>query len=159
MKRVLLFLFVILLLFTSCEKACYPKHPKDLKPIDWENYNDVYTVYWNFSYPYSELNKIPLGEEIMICGWIYHPIHSEVSAKSFILLNDSTKIFSGHQNIQISVANYSGSSQLQRLFDTCDLTRKCFVKGKLDFSLIDAGICHNVYPEVVLLDTNKVYFE
>jgi len=31
----------------ACKNKC-AKVPKDLKPIDCENYNDVKTVYWNF---------------------------------------------------------------------------------------------------------------
>jgi hypothetical protein len=47
-------LTAILLLFTTCEKNCIGKRPKDVKPIDWENYNDVHTVYWNYVSLYSE---------------------------------------------------------------------------------------------------------
>ena len=40
---------IVLLLFAGCDKNCKIKYPKDLKPIDWENYNDVYDVIWNYT--------------------------------------------------------------------------------------------------------------
>jgi len=41
MKRIILCFTAILLLFTDCNKDCIIKHPKDVKSIDWENYNDI----------------------------------------------------------------------------------------------------------------------
>ena len=40
--------------FSSCQKSCIKDRPKNVKPIDWNNYNDVSTVFWNYCiYPTS----------------------------------------------------------------------------------------------------------
>jgi len=50
----------------------------------------------------------------------------------------------------IGVKNYSGILQLQAIFDTCDLTKKCFVKGRLEVDKIFRGICVTVHPRIRL---------
>jgi len=56
MRSLLAICGVILLAF-SCGKNCEIKKPKNIKTIDWENYNDVYTVFWNCEKPCTELSE------------------------------------------------------------------------------------------------------
>ena len=70
MKRIILCLTAIVLLFTACDKGCNIARPKDVKPIDWENYNDVYDVYWNLLKFCSEPSNDD-GRYIKISGWIF----------------------------------------------------------------------------------------
>ena len=50
MKKICLLLILSLaaVLFAACGKFCLEKCPKDIKPIDWENYNSVYDVFYNY---------------------------------------------------------------------------------------------------------------
>ena len=70
MKRIILYLTALLLVFFACEKSCLEKKPKDVKPIDWENYNDVYTAFWNTYSACSESKNAK--REIMVYGWAKH---------------------------------------------------------------------------------------
>ncbi|MDO9154869.1 MAG: hypothetical protein Q7U47_14375 [Paludibacter sp.] len=59
----------ILLCITSCKIPCPPiSKPKDLQPIDWENYNDVKTVYYN-CVKYCSEKSIMEGRKVKVCGW------------------------------------------------------------------------------------------
>jgi ABC-type oligopeptide transport system substrate-binding subunit len=71
MKKInlLLILSFAAVLFAACEKNCIGKRSKDVKPIDWENYNDVSTVYWNYVSLYSERKQEDEGKTIKISGW------------------------------------------------------------------------------------------
>lgn len=56
MKTKSAILLVIVILLYSCERkiggcveTCYDiEKPTNLKPIDWNNWNDAYTIYYNF---------------------------------------------------------------------------------------------------------------
>lgn len=59
----------IVLCITSCEIPCSPiSKPKDLQPIDWENYNDVKTVYYN-CVKYCSEKSVLEGKKVKVCGW------------------------------------------------------------------------------------------
>jgi hypothetical protein len=68
MRKLILSFTAVFLLFVACNKNCKIKYPKDVKPIDWENYNDVYTVYWNMVHCCSETIDLQ-NETIKISGW------------------------------------------------------------------------------------------
>ena len=147
---------VVLLLFTTCQK-CKIKYPKNIKPIDWENYNDVYTVYWNLCSLTSEIKNFPLHEEIMVYGWIHNQNQYGVSAKKFSLVDDPSRIHGIPGSPSIMVEN--NFDEIQVMFDTCDLTKKCFVKGKLLFIDIIRGYCKTIEPSMYITDINNIYFE
>jgi hypothetical protein len=150
----ILYLITILFLFAACEKTCGIKRPKDVKPIDWENYNDVYTVFWNLTL--SDIDKFPLHEEVMVYGWIYNQYHDGISAKSFTLVDDKNGILDAPEYPQI---NISGFNELQGMFDTCALTKKCFVKGILLFNHIKYMGCSRLEIKMEITDINDIYFK
>ncbi|MDR1878607.1 MAG: hypothetical protein LBQ64_03465, partial [Bacteroidales bacterium] len=96
MKKVILFLLTATLIVTSCEKACYPKRPKNVKSVEWENYNDVYTVYWNFR---SSRPKINLdnynGKTIKLYGWMYKHsyLFDSLDRGTFSLVGDLNTVY------------------------------------------------------------------
>ena len=131
---IFLCLTALLLLFASCEKGCKIKYPKDVKPIDWENYNDVYTVYWNYVHVNGSKQEHKMrmdeGKEIMIYGWV-----TSQYANSTIPLFDLCESPNGGIRCPIGIELPTPDpylfTHLRTKLDTCDLTKKCFIKGKL----------------------------
>ena len=70
MKKVICLLSVFCLLACIACENCSVKRPKNLKPIDWENYNDVYTVYWNCVKICNDPDNVQ-GKKVKVYGWCY----------------------------------------------------------------------------------------
>jgi hypothetical protein len=145
MKKLILCLTVLLLLFTACEKT-----PKDVKPIDWENYNDVYTVYWNCYSTCKKIKKEYDDKTIKIAGWKMQ------GTGKFLLCND-IKCAGSFFVPEIGI-NFN-FPEPQVMLDSSDLTKKCFIKGKiwLRMGKLSSG-CY-VFPEIKVMDINDIYFE
>jgi len=158
MKRIILCLTAILLLFSACEKACLEKKPRKVKPIDWENYNDVYTAFWNTYSTISESSNI-LQREIMVYGWV-KPKYSEYRFTLVTDTHDSDKSLQlvGKPHFDVYIRG-SEMALIREKLDTCDLTKKCYVKGKLDFNRIKAGLCGIAIPEIIIEDINDFFIE
>jgi len=155
MKKIILLLFTaVLILFSGCEKNCLLKKPKNLKSVDWENYNDVYTLYWNFMKPCSEISEFE-NKVIKIAGW-----REWSSGEYNIVLCDDPNycdtIF--HSNSPVAI-NIISNFSIQPLLDSCDFTKKCFITGTLKFNHLKMGLCCRAEPEVFVTDINDIYFE
>ena len=152
MKRIILCLAAMLMLFAACQKNCVEKRPKNVKPINWENYNDVYTAFWNTYSTISESSSMR-EKNIMVYGWVL-PEYSEYGFTLVTDTYDSDKSLRlvGKPHFRV----YGGGTQK---LDTCDLTQKCYVKGKLSFNDIRAGLCGVAAPEIRLENIDDFYFE
>jgi hypothetical protein len=172
MKKIILYTLIIILTFSACEKMCKSiKPPKDLKAIDWENYNDVYTVYGNFHTLCSETKEKYRDREILVCGWIWEPLdggistslHDGISTSEFYLMEDLSKARDEQLlgNLSIPILYYGQTNEeLQIKFDTSNLTKKCFVIGKLRFNCLHSGLCSKTYPVIVVnSSSDNIYFE
>jgi len=155
MKRIILCLTAILLLFVACQKSCIPKRPKNLKSIDWENYNDVYTVVWNYKNECRGTEKDE-DKDIMVYGWIHN--FNGISTPQFDLCNNTDV---KTPRIMITTFHDSPNEGLEILskLDTCDLSKKCFIIGKLFFYQESNNDCCWVYPIIFLNSANNIYFE
>jgi len=156
MKYKILFLSLvsILLLFVGCEKSCNVKAPKNLKPIDWENYNDVYTVYWNYVSLEWKSNQEDEGKTIKVSGWSpwWYDLFYLCDYAKYV---DNTVRPDAIPTILI-ICDLPG---FKEKLNTCDLTKKCFVKGKLSFHVNEMGFCNKVVPVIEVIDINDIYFE
>ena len=171
MKRIILCLTALLLLFAACEKGCKIKYPKDVKPIDWENYNAVYDVFWNYITLCKEANEEDYGKDIMVCGWVFQGIEKNPFyniSRAFAIISDEEDIFFGNFSTNGTGfyvhPNYGDSNQnlidsLKIKFDTTDITKKCFIKGKLSFDCLHTEKCSRAVPEIILEDINNINFE
>ena len=169
MKKVILSFAVLLLLFANCDKNCKKENckedepckidrPKDVKPIDWENYNDVYTVFWNTVH--SRYESINLqNDTIKISGWhagsydLFHLCDDPDAANpnlGFVPTNIIILVYGKHPELY---------TVFQNMLDTCDLTKKCFVKGKLVFEAVDGSMCGRTVPYLEVYDINDIYFK
>jgi hypothetical protein len=54
---------------------------------------------------------------------------------------------------------YVGTDSLPSKFDTCDLTKKCFVKGELRIKSYPLLYCSHLMPMVAVLNIDDIYFE
>jgi hypothetical protein len=147
MKKMTLCFMAMLLLFAACEKGCIRKCPKDVKPIDWNNYNDVYTVDGNYCSLYSERKQEDEGKIIKISGW------KVLSADLFALSDDFNYAMYNHISGYatppiVHIRGYLGPG-LQVMLDTSDLTKKCFIKGKLSLEPIEAAMCTKAIPNEI----------
>ena len=156
----ILSLTAILFLFIACDKDCKIKYPKDIKPIDWKNYNDVHTVFWNYYTLCSETKEKDRGKEIMVSGWISQGTHK--SALFFVedvsKINDNNNTPSAIGNIPIT----SRYVELQSILDTSDITKKCYVRGRLDFDClyVISRVCESQSrPKINILSANDIYFK
>ncbi|MCL2682108.1 MAG: hypothetical protein FWE63_01315 [Bacteroidales bacterium] len=177
MKKTTFKIIAILMILTggvaSCERnknenPCEIKRPTNLKPIDWENYNDVYTVYWTYHkrevLVYEDTAKI-----IKVYGWVAQNYeHSDFDymggdADFFLLGNEA----GGNDAPFVPFVIVGGSeiiSSLKEKLATADLTKKCYVRGKLTILFtkcidgIDWGCCL-MYSAIRIYSVNDIYFE
>jgi len=163
--RKILKICVVALFACSCGKNCEVKSPKDLKPIDWENFNDVYTVFWNFfSKDYGTCREGPTGITIKVCGWIFQGSHGEtIDPGMFHLIDNESNIFapnaSGGNSIYVKTFDTDLVNLLKNKFVENDVTKKCFVKGELYYFCRETAKCFSKDPNVYIHNINDIYFE
>jgi len=159
MKKVILYIAALFMLSVACKPNCDVKIPNGVKPIDWENYNDTYTVYWNYKgNDCSSSGKT--GLTIKMYGWIFHP--QDVSAWSFYLLSDSLLVEANNPKcamVWIKCFEKEEIGRLKAKFDTSDLTKKCYVAGKLFIDSFSNNDCCTTESEITIENADDVYFE
>ena len=70
----LMILAVIILSLFSCKDNCkYDDIPSDVKPIDWNNYNDCYDVFYNYYGSCNDFKTGMTGKTIKCKGWVFVP--------------------------------------------------------------------------------------
>ena len=163
MKTKISLLLCLLFIFASCSiYHCSPiKKPADLKPLDLENINDVYTVYWNAKHNCVDIKWMEIGYEITMYGWIFNPYNEWINPTHFSLIGDPKYI---HEPNTIKVGGVAVS--VRALIDgigdklaTIDITKKCFVRGFLWFKCAHIDGCSQTGAQIVLRDINDIWFE
>jgi len=136
----------ILLLFAACKRD----KPKNVQPIDCENYNDVHTVAWNAAHSCSETIDIQC-DTIKICGLLTgYSLHS-----GSLNLKDLDKNINATVTVRI---NREIEKEIYEELYAPNWPKKCFAKGRLIFNYIHTNNCR-VEPMVVVFDANDIYFE
>jgi len=168
----------IVLIAFSCIKKCDVdiEKPSDLKSIDWDGYNDVYTIFWNYFTTNCHGKGYPTGKTIKISGKIssfdYIRDYSTDSTylHSFVLddIHEYNDIFiSEHLSRynytypSIKVFCYSIADTLQKNLVSCDLTRIFYIKGELGTLILggeEFGDCCFSVPCVYLTNIDDIYF-
>ena len=165
----------IALFALSCNEnknPCQIERPKNLKIIDWDNYNDVYAVYWTY-------NKRDLSETwvyddtlktIKICGYLYQgDLDTDYYPKYFTLIDSEADISASFYPISYVRCEVVGNSSdvinlLNIIFAAENATKKCYVRGKpfLVATCIDGddfGCCLFDPPIIRIYSADDVYFE
>jgi len=171
-KKVILYLTALLLLSVSCKPNCEPKIPKGVKPIDWENYNDVYTVKWNFTKECTNTNN-DTGRDIKVFGWIFQGTEDSyppVDPEMFPLIDKKENIFAINCSVGTSFYIRTGYFEnhedyinlidsLKIKFATSDITKKCYVSGKLSGESFADNKCCWTDPVIIIDSVDDIYFE
>ena len=154
MKRLILLMIccftALLILFSGCNKSCTGKRPKNIKPIDWENYNDVETVYWNIVHCCSESSDFEYLP-IKITGW------KPWNLDQFSLC-DYPDAYYGNSPMSVVYITCSLPG-FRAMLDTCDLTKKCYVEGIIRFNTFSTGWECKVEPQIEITNINNIYFK
>ena len=155
MKNIVFLFFSFIFVFSSCDNLCKKiEKPNDVKSIDWDNYNDVYDVYWNFRSYCHDVEIWQFENMIKICGWIMY----ESNPNSFWLIEPS------NPKIKIFIGAYfednADTEKLKILLENNNSGKKCFIQGVLviDCLYTNTG-CQDAYPTIYLQSVNDVYFE
>lgn len=168
MKRIILIVFGLLFLLSSCIKCREIEKPKNLKPIDWKNYNDVYDVYWNSLAYCSDVDiwAFENAEEIKIYGWISNAFNEyPAKASDFSLINDFSEIYAPNTSKTSRIyidTQFLTSEELEKLqakLDMYDYEKRCFLQGDLIMSCAETTTCSKAYPVILLRNVDSVYFE
>ena len=160
MKKVILCFATLLLIVAACKPNCNPKVPKGVQPIDWENYNDVYTVHWNYTMDCSNAPLGRTGQTIKMYGWIFHP--QTVSFWDFSLLSDSLFVESNNPKcamVRVQCFNREEFDSIQAKFNAADRTKKCYVTGELGVSALAGNDCCTTSPDIFIDKADDIYFE
>ena len=154
----ILCLAAIILLFAACsDKYCGIDPPKDLKPIDWANYNDVSTVFWNYYTFCSKMKEEDYLKEIMVSGYISRGKFKH----DLFLVEDVSKINDGNSGDMGNIAITYHNLELQNKVDTSDRTKKCYVNGKLMFDCLGGSrVCESKSrPRIAIANVDDIYFQ
>jgi hypothetical protein len=148
--KIILSFILFAIAFSACEKI---KIPKDVKSIDWRNYNDVYDVFWNYYTLCSEIKKGDEDKIIKVYGWIYPQWGGG------LILGDRPNKVNEREYPWIDIRASVLATELQAKLDTCDLTKKCFVEGKLTFNELYTQLGCKSVPEIIIENTDDIYFK
>jgi hypothetical protein len=159
MKKVILFLLTAILIVTSCSKVCKITRPKDLNPIDWNNYNDVYTVTHHSRQLCSDKDKLKEleGRKIKVAGWIVRDID-----RHLMYINDNPN--SSRDEEYLSIRFLFDSDSVVNIFnakmDTSDFSKKCYFAGTLFLPcMIEKYRCSETIGFIDINNPDDVYFE
>jgi len=147
----------------SCKENCDINRPKNLKPIDWENYNDAYTAYWNGLKNCSEPG-VGNGKNIKVSGWIRQCPGEKfpINPSLFYLTEEKYRIeCNGAKGTRLSVIpfNYDFYDSLKiKLYANSE--KKCYINGILSYdNLYDSGRCCSAVPQIIIYSVNDIKFE
>ena len=152
----------IVLFVCSCS-TCKIDKPKNLKAIDWNNYNDVYTVYWNNVKDCSEIGY-DTTKYIKVYGWI----RNNYNGFSFELVSSKEDIDSQDGRIiRIDILANVGDYEYQKIlvdslkakFDSTDLSKKCYIRGELSYNELADNKCCSTVPRIYITNIDDIYFE
>jgi len=140
---------------TECEKCKVPAH----NPIDCENYNDVFTVFWNlndsnFSYDCSE---------VLVCGYIVNDKYIDDYPPFVRLLDDSIKALNCSFDIFVDrfcKVEIACDIDSVKSIINASVPNKCYVKGPLHGTgKIDYYCCYLGIPSITLVNVEDIYFK
>ena len=131
----------------QCEEI---KKPKNLKPIDWKNYNDVYTVYWNCFGYCGDRRDGESGDTVNVYGW----------RPNFYDLFCISAVPESKERPKEVIWVVWQSEDVYAKIAAADLTKKCFVRGALRLGcLYEMGGCSVVDVSIIVTNPDDIYFE
>ena len=178
MKRIIeiSLLISISLMLTTCSneqdtdeeknECCHDyEKPTDLKHIDWENYNDVSTVFW--TYASRDCNADRLYEDtakyIKVSGWLHRGYGLNNSKHLRLVDSEADILLYDHPNPIVHFVVAGGSDvedSIRAKIAAADITQKWYVRGKISFSeRSNSNICSYYLLHITINSADDVYFE
>ena len=158
MKNLIFISLNICLFLCSCKKNehCVEiEKPSNLKPINFEDYNDVHTVYWNYLAYCDETDPNP-GDFIKVWGWLtnyYLPSTGQFFVHSQIAGDHRRK------SLHIFLPVDEGNRLALKLGNT-QLPVKCFIFGEVKLPCLAGGSCRKwVTVSLNVKNADDIYFE
>ena len=156
---------IIISLMCSCKHTCDDVvKPANLQPINWNDWNDAYTVFYNFYDNEEDACHSFDGDTILCYGHIAKYLYDDYSS----LKPDNIYLESGHmqQGVHIDFSfiydqNSSERDSLINLLNNSTYSDTCFVKGV--FSIYSNTIhvfpksCTYVHPKITVHRIENIY--
>ncbi len=160
MKTKLALLLVVVTLLYSCKRkiggcaeTCYDiEKPANLKPIDWNGWNDAYTVYFNFYDNEEDACYDHNGDTIMCYGHLPESWHVSPYGVFYLEVTGSSN------NLKIKF-NDNNIDSLTCLLNNSSHSDTCFVKGVLKLCGYDIQCCIVVDPCIFVNKIEDIYFK
>ena len=136
--------------------------PTDLQPIDWNGWNDSYTVFYNFyDNDYNACHDYD-GDTVLCYGHIANYLYQDYSS----LDPESIFLEAGMRQQGVCVDcwyivqyNSSERDSLIRMLNNSSYSDTCFVKGTLELWGWDGPYqCRTVYPRLMVRRIEDIYF-
>jgi len=149
---------VIAFVFYACgPSGCNTKRPK-YNLIDWNNYNDVYTTYWNFygseDVWNAALEKRPTSvTPLMICGYI-----SDYSLEQnyLVLIDDSLSAVQNKWKRERIVARFSDN--VSEIIRNSNIHNKCFISAYQLVMVPALTNCASYTQIELIINSHYIYF-
>lgn len=165
--KLIIVLLAILSLFCSCKHKCHEVvKPSNLKPIDWNGWNDAYTVAYTF---YDNKEKACYdydGDTILCYGHIAKYLYDDYSS----IKPDNIYLEAGMRGQGVGVSfsfiydqNSSERDSLINLLNSSNYSDTCFVKGvfKLSYHHIRTALksCEYSEPVITVCRIEDIWFK
>ena len=170
----------------SCTPKCDIKNimkPDDIQ-IDWENYNDVYNIFWHYfsnncrgaGNLTSDIIKVHGKIDISSFHFVRNYPDKSTYLHSFELIDEQEHEYNSiydylynrydYRAFSVRVFCYNIADELQKKLESCDLTRKCYIKGEVSTGILGGGRsegynddCCFTFPSVNLYNIDDIFFE
>ena len=150
--------------------ACKHKHtcedivkPANLNPIDWNGWNDAYTVFYNFYDNDNDACHDFDGDTILCYGHIANYLYQDypsLNPEDMFLEAGMRQQGVGVNCWYIVHNNSSERDSLIRLLNNSSHSDTCFVKGTLELWGWDGPHhCNTVYPCLMVHKLEDIYFK
>ena len=166
--KLTIILLAILTLLCSCNRVivddtnCFDiVKPEDLKPIDWNGWNDAYTVFYNFyDNDYDACHDYD-GDTILCYGHMASYLYNYQSIDPGDVFLEASTEEQGVGVVFSSVFQHNGCERdsLIRLLNNSSYSDTCFVKGTLELWAWGKPNCFSVHPCLRVRKLEDIYFK
>ena len=149
-------------LLCSCRHKCDDiVTPANLKPIDWNGWNDAYTVFYTYYDNDYDACHDHEGDTIMCYGHIAKYLYEDYSSLRpndiFLEATDKRQQAVG---VGFILQNSSETDSLKSLLNSSSHSDTCFIKGTLNLWGWDGPHqCRTVYPHITVHRIEDIYFK
>lgn len=166
--RLIVVLLAAATLLCSCRKLCdgcghrnciEVVKPADLKPIDWDGWNDAYTLHHTFHDKSENAQVDYCGDTIRCYGHISKYLYEDYPSLSpdgiYFECSDAAQAVA----IWFSRVHGIDKDSLVQLLNSSSYSDTCFVKGIFGFWVFNPMGCEYVNPAITVTSIDDIYFK